>query len=43
MARGQDAAPNLSTVREQPTYTITPHDRHWAVRDPGGELVCLTV
>lgn len=24
-------------------YTITPHDRHWELRDPAGELVCLTV
>jgi hypothetical protein len=29
----------------QPLYTITKqkHSRWWEVRDPGGELVCLTV
>jgi hypothetical protein len=30
-------------VPTQATYTIKRRDRHWAVIDPAGALVCLTV
>jgi hypothetical protein len=32
-----------ATAQSQATYTIKPKDRHWAVIDPAGALVCLTV
>lgn len=32
-----------SAVPERDVYTITRCARHWEVRDPEGELVCLTV
>lgn len=28
---------------ERGSYTITRRQRHWEVRDPAGDLVCLTV
>ncbi|HEX5726332.1 MAG TPA: hypothetical protein VFX98_12745 [Longimicrobiaceae bacterium] len=31
------------TRRERGAYTISQRRRHWEVRDPAGELVCLTV
>lgn len=34
----QATAPQL-----QPGYTIRKKDRNWAVLDPQGQLVCLTV
>jgi hypothetical protein len=40
MADRQDRG---ATARQQLTYTIERRDRHWEVRDPAGELVCLTV
>ena len=43
MARRQDPNGSRSTARAQPAYTITRRYRHWEVRDPIGELVCLTV
>jgi hypothetical protein len=43
MVRTQDTKASRSIARKQPTYTITRRDRHWEVRDPVGELVCLTV
>lgn len=43
MARTRDAVPRNCSTREQASYTITRRNRHWAVRDSAGELVCLTV
>lgn len=43
MARRQQDAVRGTAVRQQATYTIQPHHRHWEVRDSAGELVCLTV
>ena len=41
---GKHAPPvNDSDKEEQDVYTIARYDRYWAVRDPAGELVCLTV
>lgn len=31
------------SMPEQAVYTIQRRNRHWEVRDPAGELVCLTV
>lgn len=43
MAKRQAARANRSTEQGESTYTIRRRDRHWEVRDPAGELVCLTV
>ena len=29
--------------KKQAVYTIVRHHRYWEVRDPTGQLVCLTV
>jgi hypothetical protein len=34
---------NDAAAQAQAGYTIKPKDRHWAVIDPVGALVCLTV
>ena len=32
-----------SEEQRQSTYTIARRARHWEVRDPAGDLICLTV
>ena len=32
-----------ASICEQADYTIQRRNRHWEVRDPVGDLVCLTV
>ncbi len=45
MARKQDNAPVPPAEPAQPAYTVVKRtrDRWWEVRDPRGELVCVTV
>lgn len=42
MAEQQQTADASASAR-QPGFTIRQRNRHWEVRDPAGELVCLTV
>ena len=37
------AAVQTSDAPTQASYTIKKRNRHWAVIDPAGALVCLTV
>jgi hypothetical protein len=41
--RKQAARIHDSSKKKQAVYTIGRHYRYWEVRDPVGELVCLTV
>jgi hypothetical protein len=41
MAGKQTAAP--PTADPQRGYTIGRHGRNWTVKDPAGQLVCITV
>lgn len=41
--RGQRDDGRRASTREQAVYTIQRRNRHWEVRDPTGDLVCLTV
>jgi hypothetical protein len=45
MTDGKDACSQATEAREPATYTVhkREHTRWWEVRDPAGELVCLTV
>jgi hypothetical protein len=43
MAKGQQRDTRDTVVSEHGSYTITRRDRHWEIRDPTGDLVCLTV
>ncbi len=46
MADRQRRKPEATAVHQQSTstiYTIQRRDRYWEIRDPTGELVCLTV
>lgn len=43
MVEGQQVGSINSAAQRKTTYTITRRDRYWEVRDPEGELVCLTV
>lgn len=43
MTKKQDITGTCFTAPESRTYTIARRYRHWEVRDPTGELVCLTV
>ena len=45
MAEVQDPAARAPEAQAQGTYTIQKREytRWWEVRDPAGELVCLTV
>jgi hypothetical protein len=42
MADRRETTPNTA-VRAHGSYAVTRRNRHWEVRDPTGELVCLTV
>ena len=45
MAEGQNDQSSTAAAEENPSYTVRKreHTRWWEVRDPAGELVCLTV
>ena len=45
MANTGDTGTRAPDAKEQPAYAIIKQDksRWWEVRDPAGELVCLTV
>lgn len=41
--KGQRGIGRGASISEHAAYTIQRRNRHWEVRDPTGELVCLTV
>lgn len=43
MAKGQLDDMHTTNAPEGGTYSIRRRDRHWEVRDPAGDLVCVTV
>ena len=43
MVNVQKVEATFPTREKQSAYTIRRRYRHWEVRDPGGNLVCLTV
>jgi hypothetical protein len=43
MVNVRKVGPTFPTREKQSEYTIRRRYRHWEVRDPSGNLVCLTV
>ena len=43
IANGQWSDTRETVPAGQGAFTIKRRDRHWEVRDPAGELVCITV